>query len=147
MAAQEKVLLDEESLKALEALVETAVKLKESGILDALRVIAERSAEIFAYVANEVPLHRFAALGDAATAAIGKLKPEEVLDLRLTVEQASECLFKSLASTKVENVQPVSTFGLLRVLGDKDVQIGLGFLIAIAKNLGACIRSKAEKRK
>ena len=147
MAEQERIILDEESLKVLEALVETAVKLKESGLLDALRVIAERSTEIFAYVANEVPLHRFAALGDAATAAIGKLKPEEVQGLKLTVEQASECLFKSLASTKVENVQPVSTFGLLRVLGDKDVQIGLGFLIAIAKNLGACIRSKAEKRK
>ncbi|MEB3844822.1 MAG: DUF1641 domain-containing protein [Desulfurococcales archaeon] len=146
MSEQEKILLDEESLKALEALIETAVKMKESGLLDALRVIAEKSSEIFAYVANEVPLHRFAALGDAATTAIGRLKPEEVISLKFTMEQASECLFKSLASTKVENIQPVSTFGLLRVLGDKDVQVGLGFLIAIAKNLGACIRQKIEKK-
>ncbi|BEP18310.1 hypothetical protein PYJP_16620 [Pyrofollis japonicus] len=145
MSEKEKVLLDEESLKVLEDLVEIAVRLKESGLLDMLKILAEKSTDIFAYISTEVPIHRLLALGDAATAAAAKLKPEEVVEMKINVEEATECLFKSLAAAKMTEVRPVSTLGLLRVLGDKDVQAGLGFLILLAKNLGACIRSKAQK--
>ena len=146
--AEEKLRLDEESLKALETLVEIAVKLKETGMLDMLRVLAEKSGEIFAYIGNDVALHRLAAVGEAALHAAEKLSPDDVISMRLNVEQTSECLFRALASMRLEQVKPVSTLGALSVLRDRDVQVGLGFLVALAKQLGSCLRSKiAEARR
>lgn len=139
---EQQVLLDEESLKVLETLVEVAVKLKESGMLDMLRVLAEKSSDIFAYISNEVKVHRLMTLGDGAIAAVEKLSPEEVVTAKLNVANMSECLFKSLANVRMDKIRPISTTGLLRALGDKDVQMGLGLLMGLAKELGACVRAK-----
>lgn len=138
-------LLDEEASKALESLVETAVALKRSGILDMLRIIAEKSDELLALIGNDVPTQRALGLAHAAQSGLAKLTPGEVLGAKNTIELMTACSLKAMASTKPEEVKPKGLFGMLGALRDKDVQVGLAFLLAVAKGLGACIRSQAGK--
>ncbi len=133
----------DEEVEALKTLVEVAVKLKESGVLDMLRVVAEKGMELLPMIQNDVSVHRAAALADAALRAIEALKPEEVLQAKLNTQAVAECTFRALASVDAGSVKPVGMGGLLGALRDKDVQTGLGLLLAIAKALGACIRSKS----
>ena len=141
MAAQQFEMGDEE-IEALKTLVEVAVKLKESGMLDMLRVIAEKGMELLPMIQNDIPVQRAAALADAALRAIERLSPEETLRVKLNTQTVAECTFKALASVEASRVKPVGMGGMLSALRDKDVQTGLGLLLAIAKALGACIRSK-----
>ena len=129
---------DEESMKALEALMEIAVYLKESGILDLLRVVAERSNELLALIGNDPAIHRATALAHGATRGITRLKPEEVVAAKQNIEKLTECTLRSMASVDPAEAKPVGLFGMLGMLRDRDVQRGLGLLLAIAKNLGAC---------
>ena len=138
-------LFDEEALKALETLVEIAVKLKESGLLDTLNFIAEKSDELLAIMANDVPLQRAAALGDAGLRALGKLETEELISVKLNMEELTTCAFKSLSDLKFEELKPVGLGGMLKVMNDKDLQMGLAMMIALGKAMGKCLRSKAEK--
>ena len=135
-----ELVLGEEEVRALKTLVEVAVKLKESGILDMLRVIAEKGWELFSYFSNDLAVNRAIAIGDAAAKAIERLNPETVIALRRSVEAVTGCSLKALASVDPGTVRPVSALGLLRALGDRDVQVGLGLLVAVAKALGSCIR-------
>ncbi|ALL01907.1 hypothetical protein Pyrde_1864 [Pyrodictium delaneyi] len=135
---EETIQFDEEGMKALETLVEVAVYLKESGILDLLRVVAERSGELLTIIANDPALHRVSALADGATRGITRLKPEEVISVKQNIEKLTECTLRSMAAVNPADVKPVGLFGMLGALRDRDVQRGLGLLLAIAKNLGAC---------
>ena len=132
----------DEEVEALKTLADIAVKLKESGLLDMLRIIAEKGAELLPMIQNDISLHRTAALADAAVRAVESLAPDEVVRAKLNTQTITECTLKALASIDARSVKPVGMGGLLSALRDKDIQMGLGLLLAIAKALGACVRSR-----
>lgn len=135
---EEKLNLDEESMKALEELVEVAVYLKRSGILDMLRIIAEKGMDLLAMISNDPAIYRAMTVVDAASRGMLRLHPEEVISAKMNLEKISECTLRSLASADPAKAKPVGLFGLLGALSDKNVQKGLGLLIEVARNLGAC---------
>ena len=141
-----QVFMDEEAAKALETLIETAVALKRSGMLDMLRVIAEKSSELLALIGNDVSIQRSLGLVHAAQSGIEKVGPDEILNAKGVVELMTACGLKAMANTKPEEVKPKGLFGMLGAMNDKDVQMGLALMLAIAKNLGACVRQQVKKK-
>jgi uncharacterized protein YjgD (DUF1641 family) len=139
--------LDAEASKALEALVETAVALKRSGMLDMLRVVAEKSGELLALIGNDVATQRALGIVHAAQSGMEKVEPDEILNAKPVVELMTSCGLKAMANTKPEKVKPKGLFGLLGAMRDKDVQVGLALLLEIARNLGACVRQQTAQKK
>jgi len=139
------MLINEEGVKALETLIEVAVKLKDSGLLDTLNFIAERSGELLTIISNDVPLQRATALGDAGLRALGKLEPQEVVNIKFNMEELTTCAFKALSNLKLEELKPVGITGLLKAGNDKDLQLGLAMMMALGKAMGKCLREKVEK--
>jgi len=144
--AKPRVDMDEEAAKALETLVETAVALKRSGMLDMLRVIAEKSSEILAMVGNDPSIQRALGIVHAAQSGISKVSPDEVREAKNVVELVTACGLKAMAATKPEEAKPKGLFGMMGAMRDKDVQMGLALMLLVAKNLGACIRQQAAKK-
>ena len=66
--------------------------------------------------------------------------------MKMNLEELTYCTLNALAAAKSSEAKRVGLFGMLSALRDLDVQLGLGLLLAIAKNLGACIRSQAAKK-
>jgi len=137
--------MDEEAVKALETLIETAVALKRSGMLDMLRIVAEKSNELLALIGNDPSIQRSLGLVHAAQSGIAQVEPQEVLAAKNVVELMTACGLKAMAATKPEEAKPKGLFGILGAMRGKDVQAGLALMLLIAKNLGACIRQKTGK--
>lgn len=136
----EKIEAGELEVQALKDLLEVAVKLKEMGILGMLKEFFSNSEENLAGLQADVSLVRLGALIGAILEASRKLPGEKTASLKINVEDTSYCLFNSLAETNPAQAKKVGLTGLMGALRDPDVQKGLGFLIGIAKNLGACLR-------
>ena len=134
--------MNEEGVKALETLVKVAVKLKESGMLDMLYFLAEKSGDILTIISNDVGLARAGALGHAGISALEKLEPEEVLNVKTNLEELTSCAFKSLAEMKVDELKPAGLGTLLKAPSDKDLQYGLAMILALGKAMGKCLRNK-----
>ena len=145
---ESELLRDEEAIKALETLVETAVMLKETGMLDMLRVIAEKSGELLALIGNDVGIARALGLLHAAQSGLeNRVTGDDVRDAKKLIETMTGCTVKAMAATDPAKAKPRGLFGMLGALRDKDVQMGLAVLLDLAKNLGACIRSEASGKK
>ena len=139
--------LDEEAAKALESLVETAVMLKESGMLDMLRVIAEKSSEIMILLGNDVGIMRGLGLAHAAHDALeNEVDGSDIGAAKPLITLMTACSIKAMGKTDVSKVKPKGMFGMLGALRDSDVQMGLAVLLEIAKNLGACIKEKRKSK-
>ena len=138
--------LEPEDVKALEELVEIAVSLKKSGMLDMLRVIAEKSSEILTLVGNDVATQRAMSLAYGVQKAFEEVNMDEVREAKTIIEALTACSLKAMASTSLDEAKPKGLFGMLSALRDRDVQTGLALLLAIAKRLGACIREKQGRR-
>ncbi len=146
-ARSRELLADEEAVKALETLIETAVMLKESGMLDMLRVIAEKSGELLALIGNDVGLARALGLAHAAHSALeNRVTGADVAGAKNLIETMTGCTIKAMAKTDPAKAKPRGLFGMLGALRDRDVQMGLAVLLDLAKNLGACIRTEAQKK-
>ncbi|RUM48106.1 MAG: hypothetical protein DSY37_00550 [Hyperthermus sp.] len=144
--AEEKLRLDEESLRALETLVEVAVRLKEAGILDMLRVIAEKGEELMALLGNDVGIMRMLGLAHAAHSALEHgVTADDVAGAKRVIELLTSCGLKAMASTEPSRVKPRGLFGMMGALRDRDVQVGLSLLLDIAKNLGVCVRQRTRQ--
>lgn len=142
-----EVSLDEEAVKALETLIETAVKLKESGMLDMLRFIADKSGELLMLLGNDVGIQRALGLAHAAHSALeNRVSAQDVAGAKPLIETMTGCTIKAMAATDPAKAQPRGLFGMLGALRDKDVQMGLAVLLDLAKNLGACIRSETGRK-
>ncbi len=128
-----------QEVEALQTLIETAIKLKESGILDMLYTIAEKSEELLMLLGNDVAVQRGLGLANAVQRGIEALEPEEVRDAKPVIEALTSCSVKALASTRLEDVKPKGLLGILGALRDKDVQTGLALMLLIAKSMGSCI--------
>jgi uncharacterized protein YjgD (DUF1641 family) len=134
-----------EEIAAIETLIDIAVKLKESGLLDILKLAAERSEELIAYVSNDTGLMRSLAVADAAMNGLRNLDPGELSRLKKSVEESTECLLEALSKTSFKSVEPKGTLSLLGALRDENVRRGLTILVELARNLGAsCTGSKEQ---
>jgi len=146
-AKSRELLADEEAVKALETLIETAVLLKESGMLDMLRVIAEKSGELLALIGNDVGLARALGLAHAAHSALeNRVSGSDITAAKNLIETMTSCTIKAMAQTDPAKAKPRGLFGMLGALRDRDVQMGLAVLLDLAKHLGACIRSESGRR-
>jgi len=126
-------------VEALRELVELAVELKKSGILGMLKSAVSDSEEAFHALTSDPSLFRLAALAGALLEAGRRIDGSQVAGIKRTVETASYCLLDSLANTDPAKAEPKGMMGAVSALRDPDVQKGLGFLLALAKNLGACL--------
>jgi len=128
--------------EAFVALAELAARLKETGLLDLLVVLAENYDEVLGAVSGEEAgaglalasaALRGAARGGGAAAAEG-------------VEEAVSCLVEALGSNPVASAEPVGLAGLIRALSDPRVARGLGVVIALAAAIGECVERRSGAR-
>ncbi|MCE4602024.1 MAG: DUF1641 domain-containing protein [Desulfurococcales archaeon] len=130
--------------QALKDLIEVAVALKKSGMLDLLKALSERSEELMTLMADDITLYRALGLMDAAGSGLDKVDPDDIIDSKQTIEDLTRCTIRSMAEVSRKGVKPVGLTGMLGALRDKDVQVGLGLLIQLAKGLGACYSSRKK---
>ena len=131
--------LDEFEAEALKELAEIAAELKKTGLLGALKETLASADALMEGIEDDTGLLRLGVLAGALLEAARRLEGEKVAPLKMNAEDAGYCLLNTLSSTKPGEAKPVGMLGLLKALGDPDVQRGLGFLVAMAKNLGACL--------
>lgn len=131
---------NEVDVKALEDLLEVARELKKTGVLGMLKEFAESYEAMMEGMQADVSTFRLGLLLGAMLEASRRLEAEKAISLKMNTEDAAYCIFNSLAETKPSEAQPRGMMGLMSALRDPDVQKGLGYLIAIAKNLGACLK-------
>ncbi|MCE4625916.1 MAG: DUF1641 domain-containing protein [Desulfurococcales archaeon] len=142
----EKIIAGDFELEALKELLEVAVELKKSGILGMLKSFLSEGEEALAGLQRDPSLLRLGVLLGALFEAARRLEAEKTVQLKMNVEDASYCLFNTLAEVSPAKAEPKGgIFGLMGVLRDPDVQKGLGYLIAMAKSLGACMRRMEGK--
>ncbi|HEU97917.1 MAG: DUF1641 domain-containing protein [Fervidicoccaceae archaeon] len=138
---------DEAEIQALKDFMEVAVQLKKSGILGMLKEALSSPDEAMAGIQADTSLLRLGVLLGAFLEAARRLEGEKIEKLKLNTEDASFCLLNGLASTSPSEAKPRGgLLSLMGALGDPDIQKGLGYLLELAKNLGACMR-KMEKKK
>lgn len=130
---------NEVEVQALKDLLEIALELKRSGLLGMLKELLSSSESIMEGMQSDLSTFRLGLLLGAILEAARRLDGEKAVSLKMNAEDASYCLLNSLAATKPGEVQPKGMMGLMSALRDPDVQKGIGYLIAIAKNLGACL--------
>lgn len=125
--------------EALKELLEVAVELKKSGVLGMLKEFLTDFDGFMTSIENDPSLFRLVGLLGAVVEAARKLDGAQVAGLKKNTEDAVYCLFNSLSTTEPGKAKKVGLFGLMGALRDPDVQKGLGFIIALAKNLGGCL--------
>jgi len=130
---------NEVEVQALKDLLEVALELKRSGLLGMLKELLSSTESMMEGMQSDLSTFRLGLLLGAILEAARRLDGEKAVSLKMNTEDASYCLFNSLAATKPGEVQPKGMMGLMSALRDPDVQKGIGYLIAIAKNLGACL--------
>ena len=130
---------NEVEVQALKDLLEVALELKRSGLLGMLKELLSSTESIMEGMQSDLSTFRLGLLLGAILEAARRLDGEKAISLKMNTEDASYCLFNSLAATKPGEVQPKGMMGLMSALRDPDVQKGIGYLIAIAKNLGSCL--------
>jgi len=122
--------------QALAALAELAAKLKETGLLDLLIVLAENYDEPLA-LASTGPLSSLLTLGLAAAEGAHRGGAAEAA---ASVEKLAQCTTEALRPENLAAVKPVAgVISLMRELSDPHVARGLGLLIHLARSLGRCV--------
>lgn len=124
--------------KTLKELVDLAVKMKEAGILGWLKAFTGNADKLIALAAADEAFARSLGIAHAISEGVTEPETNELINAKKSIKELSACTLKALASFEVSNVKPVrGILGLLKALGDEDVKMGLGALIALAKGLEA----------
>lgn len=125
--------------EAFVALAELAARLKETGLLDLLVVLAENYDEALGMVTGE---EAGAGLALAAAALRGAARGGGAAAAR-GVEEAVSCLVEALGRSPVAGAEPVGLTGLIRALADPRVARGLGVLLSLAAAIGECVERRS----
>jgi len=131
-----------EEIAAVKELVEVAVALKKSGTLGILKAMTENGDKLLETISEETAVLRLLSVGNAALEPVRELEVEDVRKLSWNTEELVKALLKALAETNPKEVPRVGMTGAIGYLRDEDVQKGLGFLLTLAKNLGAVLNEK-----
>ncbi|WP_457751703.1 DUF1641 domain-containing protein [Thermococcus sp.] len=138
----EELKFTHEEVEAVKELVEVAVALKKAGILGILKSFTENGDKLLETIAEEKAVMRLTAVGNAALEPVRELELDEVRKLSWNTEELVGALLKALAKTNPKESPKVGMTAALGYLRDEDVQKGLGFLLTLAKNLGAALNGK-----
>jgi len=141
----ESINFSEAEVQALKDLMDVAVQLKKSGLLGMLKAMLEDTEGAMAGLQADTSLLRLGVLVGALFEAARRLESEEIALLKMNTEDAAYCLLEGLAKTKPAEAEPKGMMGLIGALRDPNVQKGLGFLIALAKNLGGCMNKQLKQ--
>ncbi|WP_456365783.1 DUF1641 domain-containing protein [Thermococcus sp.] len=134
--------LTQEEVVALRELAEVALALKKGGTLGLLRAMTANGDKLLETIAEEKAVLRLLGVGNAALEPVREMGVEEVEGVQFHTEELVRALLKALAKTDPKEVPKVGMTAALGYLRDEDVQKGLGFLLVLAKNLGAALNGK-----
>jgi len=134
--------LTPEEIAAVKELAEVALALKRGGTLGLLKAMTENGDKLLETIAEEKALLRLLGVGNAALEPVRKLETGEVREIEWNTEELVGALLKALAKTNPKEAPRVGMTAALGYLRDEDVQKGLGFLLVLAKNLGAALNGK-----
>jgi uncharacterized protein YjgD (DUF1641 family) len=131
-----------QNIDEIRGLLDQLIELKRSGVLDSLMIIVNRFDELIQYLFQDPAVFRLLSiLVDGSLQAMNKLDTQDVLKLKGMVQDLGGCVGKNAGL--ISEAKPVKgLLGLLRALGDDDVQRGLGVAIQLLKVLGKCTQSK-----
>ncbi len=141
----EAVAPPEVQAEALAQLLDSIVALKKSGLLGLLTHLADKADESFLAVATDPALMRLMAVLASLSYGISKVDATDLSNAQNNLTDLSSCAFEALGKVNLSEPKKVGLMGLLRSLNDPDVSQGLGILLDLAKQLGACVRAKAPK--
>lgn len=144
--AREEALSGAEA-EALRELAEIAVMLKKSGLLGWIRAFIENGDKLVEAFTSEYGLFRALGMIEAVNAGICSLDTGEFIDARMNTEKAMKCLFKALSEADPSKTPRTGLIGLAAMMRDRDVQKGLGYLLFLAKAVGACMGEYESKAK
>lgn len=134
--------LTPEEVVALKELAEVAIALKKGGTLGILKSMTENGDKLLERVAEEKAILRVVGVGNAALEPVRELEIGEVREISWNTEELVRALLKALAKTDPKEAPKVGMTAVLGYLRDEDVQKGLGFILTLAKNLGAALNGK-----
>jgi len=139
----EELLEKPELDKAIENLAFIAYKLKESGLLDMLAVLAEKYEELLQSIGSDQRVfHAMAAM----QAVLDGMRNADPWKYKPALQLMTHCVFQGMDPEKLAGAKPVGLLGLMSALRDPDISFGLGVMLAMAKNVGKCMRSEMEKQ-
>ncbi|MEB3765449.1 MAG: DUF1641 domain-containing protein [Desulfurococcales archaeon] len=146
--AEEKIRVDETGLEvaALKELMEVAVLLKKSGILGMLKNFLSDSEALMEAFQNDTSMTRLIALLGGVMEATRRVDGAQMASMKENTEETVHCAFQGLATTDPVKANKMGMFGLLGALRDPDVQKGLGFVMMLLKNIGACLNAKEKSK-
>ena len=145
---EEKIRVDETGLEvaALKELMEVAVLLKKSGILGMLKNFLSDSEALMEAFQNDTSMTRLIALLGGVMEAARRVDGAQMASMKENTEETVHCAFQGLATTDPVKANKMGMFGLLGALRDPDVQKGLGFVMMLLKNIGACLNAKEKSK-
>ncbi|MFC4541331.1 DUF1641 domain-containing protein [Halosolutus amylolyticus] len=112
--------------------IETLAQLQRSGTLDDLVALADVAALGSSAMDDEM-VTKLAATGTS----LGEVADTAADD---DVARTLETVLEAVGDASAEPTEPLGVRGLMRALRDLDVRRGLGFAIAVARNLGKRLR-------
>ncbi len=130
------LLYERDAIEALNTLIEVAVKLKETGLLDLLVVLADRYDEILALL-NKPSVANSVTIVDAILDGLGQV---DISHVRPSIERVSKCVAQSLSSSELRNAPRIhGILDLVRALRDPRIAKGLSLILGIAGVIGRCV--------
>jgi len=128
-------------VEALERLIEVAVKLHENGTLDFIENISDISSEVLSYLTDPRILKIWANIAYI-------LHFLELIDptiLSVMGNNFTKSLNEVLNPDTFKNPPKVGLSGIIKMLGDPDVQRALGFIFLFLKAFGKSIDTSSKQ--
>ncbi len=134
-------MMETKRAEALERLMDLAVKMHENGTIDFLENLSEISSEALSYLTDPRILKIWANIAYI-------LHFFELMDPTIVSVMGNnfvKALNENLTPETFKNPPRVGLSGLLRELGDPDVQRALGFIFLLLKALGKSIDASGKQ--
>ncbi|MDP7975963.1 DUF1641 domain-containing protein [Tardisphaera saccharovorans] len=134
--------ISDEDLRALFA---DLIELEKSGTLDVAVTAIKKMDELLQYLFQEPALYRLlAVLLDGSLGAARQLSAEDVINLKATISEVGGCVAKNAGVDKLKSAKPLGLGGLMKAMGDPDVQKGIGITIELLRAIGKCTSAQSK---
>ncbi len=131
--------------QALSQLLSSIISLKRSGLLGLINYLAEKADDTFLAISDDPVLMRLAGLLASLGRGVEKVDGTQFAKAKMGIEDLASCTMNAIADVDLAKPRKLGVMGLMSALRDPDVSQGIGILLDIAKNLGACARSKKKE--
>jgi uncharacterized protein YjgD (DUF1641 family) len=133
--------LTDDQVQALVGLLNALAQLKRSGLLGLLEHLADNADEAFLAAATDPAIMRAVGLLGALARGLERVDGDRFSDAQNVLSDVTSCLADSLGKVDVSKPRKMGLLSLSRRLSDPDVAQGLGLLLDLAKEFGACART------